>query len=480
MDIWVKQAKYATHLPAFWSTPAAVRPASVAVVIDSGTPDTLDSSRSKPKAMTMIRYAEPHLLSDQGSDRGTAYRFSNKSLTLGDRTHVVWTDTVAITKGCTYDRTTGSWGDIVTIGQGTDNHNTPTLTADADGHIHLAYGPHGVWSEYPDDAIWPRGSFKVTRSASPNTLDGLDILSPPVGYRGTYASMLISHLGRRCLTYRGGEHPPSALFQMVNEEGGWTQAREMMRQDIKPGYTHYGMQLVIDADDCIYIAGHFYSGGDYDSRGVGLLKSADHGLKWTDIAGQPVDLPIRWSERTAFPTAPDDVDARLTGMALDPQQRLWTLSTGQTIACAGLILGRYDASAGHWWSKDLSSLLPTGRVAFQGDLSIDAAGRIHVVATAPVAAEVTAEGKSGWGHRSCEVFHLISRDQGETFDCQQITTKDDAVANWFPNLSKSGPHHPVELPTIMFTQGQTNVDPAEGCKSTTKTNIYALRIESLD
>ena len=103
----------------------------------------------------------PHLLSTTGSNRATAYIMGNKVVTLAGKTHVVWTDAIAQTCGRTFDHATGQWGATVRIGEGVDNHNTPALTVDREGRLHIAYGPHGAWAEPRWD--WPAAVMMALR-----------------------------------------------------------------------------------------------------------------------------------------------------------------------------------------------------------------------------------------------------------------------------------------------------------------------------
>ena len=108
-----------------------------------------------------MKYSEPFLLSSEGSDRATSYGFSNKSVTLNGRTHVVWLDSVAKVCGRTFDHTSGIWGPTLHLFDGLDNHTSPALVADsyADPHLHIAFGPHGFG--------WNNGQFHWAISDAP-------------------------------------------------------------------------------------------------------------------------------------------------------------------------------------------------------------------------------------------------------------------------------------------------------------------------
>ena len=54
--------------------------------------------------------------------------------------------------------------------------------------------------------------------------------------------------GEDCLVYRGGEHPPALMFQRRTSHHGWTNARPLFCQRIRPGYTYYCGQVAAAPD----------------------------------------------------------------------------------------------------------------------------------------------------------------------------------------------------------------------------------------
>ena len=119
---------------------------------------------------------------------------------------------------------------------------------------------------------------------------------------------------------------------------------------------------------------------------------------------------------------------------------------------------------------DLAPFLPGDRVAQAGPITIDSCDRIHMVTNLnePV------EGKA-WGHPSHEVFHLVSRDRGASFECNQVSPADDSTANWLPSISLAGRLQPVDKPVILYTRG----DKGEGCLPITETEVYCVFVEDL-
>lgn len=210
-----------------------------------------------------MKLSKPMLISDEGSTRATAYQLTNHSVTLGNKTHLVWLDTISKIRGRTYDHETGELSPVYDIFEGKDNHACPCLMADENQYLHLVGGPHSWWGSETFDN---QGRFKYFRSVHPNRMDqwedGADRLGgKDFGYGATYASMIRMPNGHNATVYRGGEMPRSTLFQRQRPLGGWTCAREILHMDIEPQYTNYGAQLVCDADGTLYVAAHFYRPG---------------------------------------------------------------------------------------------------------------------------------------------------------------------------------------------------------------------------
>jgi len=107
---------------------------------------------------------ERRLLSRHGCGRATGYAEANRILTLGDRTHVAWLDSVEggfRARIRTLDHNTGEWSPTYTLGEAYDNHDGPALTADSEGHLHAVFYPHHHPFRYrrsrrPNDVFWVR------------------------------------------------------------------------------------------------------------------------------------------------------------------------------------------------------------------------------------------------------------------------------------------------------------------------------------
>jgi len=429
--------------------------------------------------MSAIRYSEPFLLSDQGSDRATAYIVGNKIVTLDGKTHVFWSDAVARTMARTYDHATDAWGESVFIGDGTDNHNNPSVTADAQGRLRIAYGPHGPWDQADKVMTWPSGRFRYAVADEPNSLKGLNENegSAGLGYNATYASLLHTPAGRDCIVYRGGEAPYQTLFQRQRDLGGWENPVFLMRQNIEPQYTFYGANMTCDAKGVLYVGAGFYALGREGSLGCAVLRSTDGGDSWTSIGGQPVDLPIEYNARCAIPHGPAEADPRLLGLGIDDQGCLWATTVTTRPACRdGAILSCWDGS--RWESFDLNRHMPDGRQIFDAPMCVDTRGRVHLFVSAYDTSQVSNDDSDGFGHESLLVYHLVTTDRGKSFVCNPIGEPAPGTPNWLPAISQQGPYHPVENPMLLYTCGTKNPKrEQEGCRSTHLTKVFCVRVE---
>lgn len=420
----------------------------------------------------MMRYSEPFLLSSKGSTRATAYGFSNKSVTLEGRTHVVWLDAVAQVCGRTYDHATKRWSETYYLFEGCDNHTSPALVADRDKHLHIAYGPHGVWGG------WNHGRVKWAISAQPNRMD-LWRDEQNFGYNATYPCLVHMPQDIDVIAYRGGEPPASVMFQRQGPLGGWTTAREIFQQEIEPQYTHVGATCACGPDGTLYLACHFYNVGGKQhpvtgdkskmrSYGVGILKSPDLGETWKNLHGEPVAVPALYSERIAVP--PFGADVRMNGLAFDSRGSLWALTMSAGVESSDILLSRWAGK--DWETVNLASQLPTPRVAVNGWMTSDTTGLLHLLLTA-VEAGAVADPSQVWGTPSAEVFHIVSDEAVRSFECNQVSATDETTPNWLPSISHTGPYHPVDKPVILYTHGVKG----EGCSPTTETEVWCVMVE---
>jgi hypothetical protein len=398
----------------------------------------------------MIRTSKPFLLSDKGSNRATAYVFSNKAVTLAGKTHVVWTDDVAVTRGRTYDHAANRWGTAFTIGEGRDNHNTPCLIADEEGRLQIAFGPHGMWDSIHEVCEWPTGCFRYGVSDKPGVLRSIKSLKP-FGYNATYAVLARTLDKRTAIVYRGGDYPLCVQFQIQRPNGGWFTAQPLFAQDIAPQYTFYGAHMTAAKDGALYVIAHFYNAGAKTSAGVALLKTPDLGKTWLDIRNRKAVTPQYLNPRIAVPHMGPEEGPYNGGVAVAPDGAVWCLVHPTLAGRYRPLLSRWGGKA--WHTIDLSAFLPPERGFWRGFLSIDARGRIHVLGCA-LLREQLKPGENTFGHPSSQIYYLCSTDNGRTFDCRQLSDGDPDSPSWMPSLSQPGLFHPVDNPVLLFTKGR--------------------------
>jgi hypothetical protein len=422
-------------------------------------------------------FTEPFCLSRTGSTRATSYNWGNKILTLDGKTHVVWLDAPATVCGRTYDHASDTWGETVRIDEGCDNHACPCITADAQGHIRLTYGPHG-WN-----GNWNEGRVKWKRSKLPGRLDVWEPIGEGYrsswdnfGYNATAASIVNTPSGLDAVVCRGGEHPPQTMFHLQRDIGGWSSAKALFSQDIEPQYTHNYGHIACALDGTLYAACHFYNIGSSDNQpvtgdrsimrsyGAAVLKSTDLGTTWCDLHGEPVDLPATYNHCIAIP--PVDRNIYVNTITLDTANRLWALTLNPGLEDDAIWLSQWIGQ--EWRTLRLETYVPQGRTAVESMMTIDTQDRLHIVLTTVDAAAVGTA--SHWGHASSEVLYLRSNDGGQTFTAVQVSPSDPDTANWLPSLSRSGPHHRVDLPTILYTHG----DVGSGLRPDTKTEVWCV------
>ncbi|SVD94662.1 uncharacterized protein METZ01_LOCUS447516, partial [marine metagenome] len=128
-------------------------------------------------------------MSQEGSDRATAYNISSKIVRRGDYLFVGWLDAPGMRGGmvrirmAVCDGRTGEPFRIFTLGEGIDNHCGPGLTMDRNRRLHAVIGAHHGkffyrWSDTPEDErswsdpepVGPRHSYPAIVADTEGTL----------------------------------------------------------------------------------------------------------------------------------------------------------------------------------------------------------------------------------------------------------------------------------------------------------------------
>ena len=329
-----------------------------------------------------------------------------------------------------------------------------------------------MWAPFPDGH--PAGPFQFARSTAPARLENLSAKVAGMGYFGTYACIEVTPANRDVIVYRGGEAPPRAMFQIHDDQKGWSCAKPLIHQDIPPGYSHYGAQVVTTKSGLIYVIAHVYSSHVGHSAGVIVLRTADDGETWTDVHGKPVKTPTLFDPRLAVPSCPAVDDPRSGGLVVDRTGTPHALTYARLGKIPTPILSHYDS--GQWRALDLGPQLPPGLLVYDAALSIDSADRLHIVLTASKNAE-----DKIWGQADDEVYHLVSNDK-KNFVCNRVSDGNPKLPNWHANITLPSLHNPIDKPVIVYTQGPDPLRPPakEGCMATVHTRIVAVLVDSVE
>lgn len=211
----------------------------------------------------------------------------------GDKVHVAWgeaTDPAAQVPGVptyvvTYDRSTQKLGSPVLVGYGppaNDIHNSPCITMDSQGYLHVLIGTHGR-------------AFKYVRSLAPNSAahGWTEAEDVGAGLRQTYVGMVCDpddglHLVFR-LWLNDDRYFPAGYYAnlayMSKRPGEkWSQAQPLVVAPFSE-YSIFYHRLTIDRQGALFLSYDYWSTfwfyrTDYPGNRRALLMSPDAGRTW--------------------------------------------------------------------------------------------------------------------------------------------------------------------------------------------------------
>lgn len=377
--------------------------------------------------------ADVKLLSERGSTRATRYASTNKIVTLGQKTHVAWLDSVSRTMVATFDRESQSWAKPVHVDDGEDNHGGPALTCDSRGFLHVVFGPH---SNQP---------FQHYRSAKPNDSSKW-VPQPRFGAHPTYPSLVCDPDDTLHIIYRGGlerRHPYRLLYQRKPLDEEWSEPVALTRcPDQWKGYTHYHATLTISQSGVLHVAFNLY----YDGRAklAGHVKSPDRGTTWQAADGSMVTLPVGTDSKAFFLRS--ETPLKVVNMVCDSTGEPW-IAVGRS---TGMTIHRFDRAA--WRTFDVSDRVPPNDQAsdtYWGTLSIDSDDRLFLVAI---------RGESVVGGVKGDVVLLVSDDRGRQFDELHVFSADQHLPHTGASLERFTGHHSIDTPWGLFSTGEKGPD----------------------
>ena len=402
------------------------------------------------------------LLSEHGCGRATAYADANKIITLQDKTHVAWLDSIAEgfrVRIRTLDRKTNQWSPTYTVGEAYDNHGGPALTVDSLGYLHIVYYPH----HHP---------FRYRRSVRPNDASewGDEI---QFGERCTYPTMVCGSDDTLYLTGREnrGDQPWYVNLYIKPPNAPWGEPIPLF-QDDKGGYVRFQQALLWGQDHrTLHLTLWIFD--ENRAYTVGYLRSPDSGRTWERADGTPVLLPATRETVTLIDTKHRDL--RFGSIAVDGESTPYVLySTCPSFALPSQAWVVWLDGAGKWCRRSLTDELPKEwkgwSLAMDGAIHIAPDGQIFIV-LALMKPETVSEGN--WGHKSAEIVGMQASDIRGKFSVGLLSKPDMTVPHWLPNLERPTGHNRVDVPGVMYTAGVTG----EGCDDILSNAVYWMGMQ---
>lgn len=410
--------------------------------------------------------AKRFLLSRNGCGRATAYYFSSKIITRGQKTHVCWLDSVPEgfrVRVRTLDRGSGEWSPTYTIGEAYDNHGGPALTVDRQGFLHIVYYPH----HHP---------FRYRKSLRPNDASawGKEV---QFGQNLTYPTLVCGPddtLYLTCRQSRGSETPWRLVMWSKRTDGDWTGPTPLAASRYT-GYAAFSETLCFGTQHrVLHLCCRFHEKSEAGAYGrvqsVGYMRSHDFGRSWSRTDGTRLETPL---------TAPD-IETLVRGgldqnrvldvgaMAVDENGHPHLVYSVREGSRAETTLAVHRGQ-GQWERTALSPFLPEelapwGLAAVSG---VVLTPRGEIIVTAHL--QRATDARAAWGHPSNEVVQLVSDDRGRTFRLRQVSPSDPTSAHWLCNLERSCGHNTLpDQPSLIYTAGP----PGAGLKDTLSNEVW--------
>ncbi|MGI5817064.1 MAG: BNR-4 repeat-containing protein [Armatimonadota bacterium] len=242
-----------------------------------------------------IEFNEPVLLTDLALGSSMHSGIPSMVVSRGSKVHVVWgeaTDPEASREEipgvpayvATYDRETQTLGEPVFMSYGpppNDGHNTPSITMDSEGYLHVVVGTHGAPFQYlrslqPNDAY--EGWTEETRTCDENL-------------RQTYVGLVCGADDALHLVFRlwrsGEEHLDGGLwaalaYQRKLPGQDWEEARVLVAPPLSE-YSIYYHRLTVDRNGDLFLSYDYWSTMWFyrnDQRGAVAAGSGRPGRGW--------------------------------------------------------------------------------------------------------------------------------------------------------------------------------------------------------
>ncbi len=415
---------------------------------------------AKAPSSTQAGPSARFLLSSHGCGRATGYAEANKIVTVGDKTHVAWLDSVKEgfrVRVRTLDRKAGAWSPTVTVGEAFDNHGGPALTVDGKGYLHIVCYPH----HHP---------FRHRRSTRPNDASAWD-KEVRFGERCTYPTLVCGPDDTLYLTCResNAKTRPWVVNLYTKRPGGpWQGPTTILRAD-EGGYAHFQEALAWGPDRrTLHLSTRMYGGKPGRAHTVGYMRSPDGGKTWQRPDGRPIELPAASDTLSVIDQDRKGKSVyRCGAIAVDAKGVPHVLYSNASAKPSHAWIA--TPAGGSWRRRalhdDIARALGDWSAAMPGGIAI-AGGRIFATLTAVPNKAVGRPGYSGWGDPRWEVIRLESNDGGKPFSVERVSKPDPGCAHWLPNIERPTGHNVVTRPSLIYTAGgpgKRNTDIVSNC-----------------
>ena len=363
-------------------------------------------------------------LSNEGSDRATAYNISRKIVRRGDDLIVGWLDgpasqgkPVRIQLGVC-DADSGDLRTVVLLGEGIDNHCGPALALDANGRLHALVGAH-------------HGEFLYRFSDDP--ADASSWSPPePVGPHHSYPAFIIDSEGTFHLAYREKGDRWQLHYTRRLPGADW-ETPTVIAESPTPGYNHFMHSLTIGPTGRLHLTFQFHfseTGINLDclSKGMAHVVSNDGGDSWTN-EGTLCDLPLTIHTTNWITSCFDNESASLRPgtHVIDRNDRAW-LFASLPDPNRGVVFHQADSG---WSEINLAEKIPELdlTVGKSTAISYDFQDRVHLLVSTDPNAE-----HPGWYDPAHELSHICFDLDENIVSYTQLSETDPDRAHWLPAI----------------------------------------------
>ncbi len=375
-------------------------------------------------------------ISRNGSGRATAYAEANKIVTVGDRTHVTWLDSVADgfrVRIRTLDRRTNRWSQTATVGKAHDNHGGPSLTVDSRGHLHVVYFPH-------------HHAFRYRRSLRPNDASAWSE-EVRFGDKLTYPTLACGHDDTLYLTARRSWKSKPWGVEMWRKPVGksWEQVGTILRSRAT-GYSHFQEALAWSPDHrTLHLSCRFHENGGAVEV-IGYMKSDDFGRTWRRRDGSVIAQPATGETIDVIAVggrSPGKKSHKCGTIAVDRQGTPIIVYSSSGGSIPEMIVATPGRSG--WHRRGLAAAMqrhwPGWRIGPAAEVVVNRQGTMYVSAT------MSQEEQN-------DIVLIKSADLGQTISVERPAAGVEQKKKWLPNLERPTGHHVVGgRPGVVFTAG---------------------------